>query len=68
MTKAVSGVDNAYFIPHINVVGRMCKTNIPSATAFRGFGAPQGMFVTESVIDKMADFLNIPGEVVREKE
>ncbi|XP_048259580.1 xanthine dehydrogenase/oxidase-like isoform X3 [Haliotis rufescens] len=67
MTKAVSGVDNAYFIPHINVVGRMCKTNIPSATAFRGFGAPQGMFVTESVIDKMADFLNIPGEVIRSK-
>ncbi|XP_046572351.1 LOW QUALITY PROTEIN: xanthine dehydrogenase/oxidase-like [Haliotis rubra] len=65
MTKAVSGVDNAYFIPHITVVGRMCKTNIPSATAFRGFGAPQGMFMTESVIDKMADFLNIPGEMIR---
>ncbi|XP_067682373.1 xanthine dehydrogenase/oxidase-like [Haliotis asinina] len=65
MTKAVSGIDNTYFIPHITVVGRMCKTNIPSATAFRGFGAPQGMFVTESVIDKMADFLKMPGEVIR---
>lgn len=32
--RAVSHSDNVYFIPNIRVVGRACKTNIHSNTAY----------------------------------
>ena len=53
--RAMWHVDNAYFIPHWRVVGRNCRTNVPSNTAFRGFGGPQGMLVAENVISKVAE-------------
>lgn len=46
--------DNVYEIPHINIVGRVCFTNLPSHTAFRGFGGPQGMLITENWIQRIA--------------
>ena len=52
--RAMWHVDNAYFIPHWRVVGRNCRTNVPSNTAFRGFGGPQGMLVAENFIGKVA--------------
>ncbi|MBI3886299.1 MAG: molybdopterin-dependent oxidoreductase, partial [Opitutae bacterium] len=36
-------------------------------TAFRGFGGPQGMFVIEEVMDRIARSLGLPPEVVRER-
>jgi xanthine dehydrogenase large subunit len=42
-----------------------CKTNLPPNTAFRGFGAPQGMFVIESAIAKAASELHIPARVIQ---
>ncbi|HNX65730.1 MAG TPA: molybdopterin-dependent oxidoreductase [Bacteroidales bacterium] len=51
---------NAYFIPNTEVTVYSCRTNLPPNTAFRGFGAPQGMFVIESAIAKAAAELNIP--------
>lgn len=30
-----------YHIPNIRGTGHVCKTNLPSNTAFRGFGGPQ---------------------------
>jgi xanthine dehydrogenase molybdopterin binding subunit len=54
MQRALLHVDNAYFLPHATVVGRVFRTNLPSNTAFRGFGGPQGMAVIEQVIDRIA--------------
>lgn len=34
--------ENSYYIPNAYVLGYSCKTNLPSNTAFRGFGGPQG--------------------------
>ncbi|MCI0523177.1 MAG: molybdopterin-dependent oxidoreductase, partial [Bacteroidales bacterium] len=51
---------NAYFIPNTEVTVHSCRTNLPPNTAFRGFGAPQGMFVIESAIARAAMELNIP--------
>lgn len=34
--------ENSYYIPNAHVLGYSCKTNLPSNTAFRGFGGPQG--------------------------
>jgi len=59
MDKSLLHIDNAYKIPHIRVTGHMCRTNTPSNTAFRGFGAPQGMFVCETIIDQIATTLKV---------
>jgi xanthine dehydrogenase/oxidase len=36
----------------------VCKTNLPSNTAFRGFGGPQGMIVTEAWVEHIAHQLS----------
>ena len=49
--------DNCYYIPNVRIIGKMCKTNIHSNTAFRGFGGPQGMMITENIMSEIADKL-----------
>ena len=41
---------NCYNFENIKVHGQMMITNTPSNTAFRGFGAPQGMTRSYSII------------------
>ncbi len=65
MERALFHSLNAYKCPNVRVVGNLCKTNLLSATAFRGFGAPQGMMVVESWMDHIARKLNLAPEVVR---
>ena len=65
--RALFHVDNCYFVPHVDVFGRVAKTNNVSHTAFRGFGGPQGMLVIEEILDRVARTLNLPPEVVRER-
>lgn len=59
LDRAMFHVENSYKIPVLEVIGFMCKTNLPSNTAFRGFGGPQGMFVAENIIRHMADYLKL---------
>jgi xanthine dehydrogenase large subunit len=63
--RALFHIDNCYFIPNIDVVGRVCLTHHVSHTAFRGFGGPQGMLVIEEVMDRIARSLDLPPHVVR---
>ncbi|KAJ1982432.1 hypothetical protein H4R34_001725 [Dimargaris verticillata] len=65
MERAITHVDNVYYIPHFRAIGRVCRTNIHSNTAFRGFGGPQGMFMTESWIREVADRLQMPVETLQ---
>ena len=65
LERALFHVDNAYFIPNLKVIGRSWKTNKPSNTAFRGFGAPQGMAVIEQAIDRIARFLGKDPAMIR---
>ncbi|MFC2096273.1 xanthine dehydrogenase molybdopterin binding subunit [Bacteroidota bacterium] len=67
MERTLFHSTNAYFIPNTEVTVFSCKTNLPPNTAFRGFGAPQGMFVIESAIAKAACELNISKRVIQEK-
>ena len=67
MSRALFHADNAYYIPHLYVSGRVCKTHKTSQTAFRGFGGPQGMLFCEEVLDHVARHLGLPAERVREK-
>lgn len=57
-------MDNCYNILHIRGTGYLCKTNLPSNTAFRGFGGPQGMMVAESWISDVALCCGLPAEQV----
>ncbi|MGI0493339.1 xanthine dehydrogenase molybdopterin binding subunit [Alkalinema pantanalense CENA528] len=67
LLRAMVHVDNAYYIPHLTVQGWITKTHKVSNTAFRGFGGPQGMVVIEEVVDRVARSLQLPPEVVRER-
>lgn len=46
--------ENAYLIPNVRVQGWVCRTNLPSNTAFRGFGGPQGMMAAEHIVRDVA--------------
>ena len=59
LARALCHVDNAYWIPNIEVHGRIAKTNKTSQTAFRGFGGPQGMLVIEDILGRCAPALGI---------
>ncbi|XP_064371249.1 aldehyde oxidase 3-like isoform X2 [Dromaius novaehollandiae] len=59
-------VDNAYNIPNLRVRGHACKTNLPSNTAFRGFGFPQAGLFEETCIVAVATQTGLPHEKVRE--
>ncbi|KAJ2900376.1 hypothetical protein IWW38_000543 [Coemansia aciculifera] len=59
-------IDNCYRIPATDFAGRVCRTHTQANTAFRGFGACQGMFLTESMLCEVADRLRIPVETIRQ--
>jgi xanthine dehydrogenase large subunit len=66
MERSMLHTDNAYFIPNIAVSGTVCRTNLPSNTAMRGFGGPQGIAAIENVIEEIAAYLDVdPLEVRR---
>ena len=67
LERAMLHADNAYFVPHMSVVARVWKTNLPSNTAMRGFGAPQAMAAVETVIDRIARELNIDAAEIRRR-
>ena len=67
MWRALFHCDNAYKLPAIDVVGRVCRTHKTSQTAFRGFGGPQGMLVIEEILAQAAQRLGLPAHVVRER-
>lgn len=58
--------ENSYHIPNARVRGWACKTNLPSNTAFRGFGGPQGMFAGEHIIRDVAKAVGKPFEEIGE--
>ncbi|MDP2209898.1 MAG: xanthine dehydrogenase molybdopterin binding subunit [Bacteroidota bacterium] len=58
MERTMLHADNSYYIPNMSVTALVWKTNLPSNTAFRGFGGPQGMAAMETVIDRVARYLH----------
>jgi xanthine dehydrogenase large subunit len=65
MQRAILHVDNCYYIPNIRIIGRPCKTNLPPNTAMRGFGAPQGIFAIEYIIEQVAHKLKLDPNQIR---
>jgi xanthine dehydrogenase large subunit len=66
LDRALFHSDNAYYVPALRFTGRVARTNLPSNTAFRGFGGPQGMAVVEAILDSAAETLGLePSELRR---
>jgi xanthine dehydrogenase large subunit len=65
MWRALFHIDNCYAVEHLRVTGRVVRTNTPSNTAMRGFGAPQAMVIVEDVIDRIARTLLVDPIEVR---
>jgi len=65
LERSMLHAENAYFIPNMKIIGRAYKTNLPSNTAYRGFGGPQGMAAMETIIDKIARFLKKDATEIR---
>ncbi len=59
LARALCHVDNAYWIPHVRLHGRVARTHKTSQTAFRGFGGPQGMLVIEDILGRCAPLLGL---------
>ena len=56
--RAMLHADNAYHLTDVRIVSHRLRTNTQSATAFRGFGGPQGMVGIERVMDEIAHRLD----------
>jgi xanthine dehydrogenase molybdenum-binding subunit len=59
MTRATTHSAGPYDIPHVRADCYAMYTNNPPAGAFRGFGVTQSAFAVESMMDKLAEELNI---------
>ncbi|XP_040888151.1 aldehyde oxidase 6 [Toxotes jaculatrix] len=64
--KILLHMDNAYNIPNLRGRAAACKTNLPSNTAFRGFGVPQSIMVVENMVNDVAVVLGRPADQIRE--
>jgi xanthine dehydrogenase molybdopterin binding subunit len=67
MERAMLHCDNAYYVPNMSIVARVWKTNLPSNTAMRGFGGPQGMATVETIVDRIARYLHKDSLEIRKK-
>jgi xanthine dehydrogenase large subunit len=63
--RAIFHADNAYFLEDVSITSYRCKLNTQSHTAFRGFGGPQGMIVTEAIMGDIARHLGLDPLQVR---
>ena len=57
--RAMLHSDNAYLMEHIRIESHRLRTNMCSATAYRGFGGPQGVVGIERVVDHLAHELGM---------
>jgi xanthine dehydrogenase large subunit len=67
MERSMLHAENAYYVSDVSIRGTVCRTNLPSNTAFRGFGGPQGIAVMENVIEEVATHLGLDPLDVRRR-
>ena len=65
--RAMLHADNCYWIPNIRIESHRLKTHTQSATAYRGFGGPQGIVGIERVIDHLAHHLRLDPVTVMQR-
>lgn len=57
----------SYYVPNVRAAAASCRTNITPNTAFRGFGAPQAMFVFEAAVREASRISGIRVETLQRK-
>jgi xanthine dehydrogenase large subunit len=67
MERTLFHITNAYYIPNVKGTVYSCRTNLPPNTAFRGFGAPQAIFLMETAIAKAAEKIGVNADVIQQK-
>ena len=67
LDRCLFHLDNPYFIPSLHFRGRVAKTNLPSNTAFRGFGGPQGALIIEEVMNRAAEHLDVESSELKRR-
>lgn len=67
MDRCLTHLDNSYQTPHVFLRSYVCRTNIHSNTAYRGFGAPQGMYFAETIMYNIAENLGMDVDELRLK-
>ncbi len=67
LERSLFHATGAYFVPNARIHAASCRTNLIPFTAFRGFGAPQAMFVMEAAIDRAAEVMGISRSAIQAK-
>lgn len=67
MSVTANKLLSLYRCPNIALLGQAVYTNLPPAGAYRGYGAPQGIFAIESMMDEIAHELKIDPIELRHK-
>lgn len=65
MTRATTHSAGPYVVPHVRANCYAMYTNNPPAGAFRGFGVTQSAFAIESLMDELAEELQLDPETIR---
>ncbi len=60
MVHVLFNLDSVYSIDNIHATAILCKTNKPTNTAFRGYGAPEAIHIIENVIYDISTVCEIP--------
>ena len=64
--RAMLHADNAYHLPAVRIESHRLKTHTASATAYRGFGGPQGVLGIERILDHIAAVQGLDPIAVRQ--
>ena len=56
-----------YVLPAVNIGFAVCLTNFAPATSSRGAGRPQGTYVMERLLDRIAEHLSLPRDEIRRR-
>ncbi|HSL18035.1 MAG TPA: molybdopterin cofactor-binding domain-containing protein [Methylomirabilota bacterium] len=65
LERSMFHATGAYLVPNVRIHAASCRTNLPPFTAFRGFGAPQAMYVFEAALDRAAEVTGIPRTAIQ---
>jgi len=63
---ALFTIDSGYYLPTSRLQSWGCKTNLPSNTAYRGFGKPQATWAIEVILDHLCRSLHLDPMQIRE--
>ena len=67
LERSLFHATGSYFVPNARIHAASCRTNLIPFTAFRGFGAPQAMFVMEAAIHRAADEIGVRPSTIQAK-